>query len=35
MMPSYNRSIYVTDPDELSLQLISSTDDGRLPPGGD
>ena len=27
---NYNRSIYVTDPDGLSLQLISSTDDGRL-----
>ena len=30
---TYNRSIYVVDPDGLSLQLISSTDDGELPGG--
>jgi hypothetical protein len=30
MMANYSCSIYVTDPDGLSLQLISSTDDGAL-----
>ena len=28
---TYNRSIYVSDPDGFSLQLISRTDDGHLP----
>jgi len=31
--PTYNRSIYIDDPDGLRLQLISSTDDGKLPGG--
>jgi catechol 2,3-dioxygenase-like lactoylglutathione lyase family enzyme len=31
--PTYNRSIYIDDPDGLRLQLISSTDDGNLPGG--
>jgi catechol 2,3-dioxygenase-like lactoylglutathione lyase family enzyme len=30
---TYNRSIYIDDPDGLHLQLISSTDDGGLPGG--
>lgn len=30
---TYNRSIYIDDPDGLHLQLISSTDDGNLPSG--
>lgn len=28
---TYNRSIYVSDPDGFSLQLISTKDDGHLP----
>ena len=28
---TYNRSIYVSDPDGFSLQLIARTDDGHLP----
>jgi catechol 2,3-dioxygenase-like lactoylglutathione lyase family enzyme len=31
--PTYNRSIYIDDPDGFHLQLISSTDDGNLPGG--
>jgi predicted enzyme related to lactoylglutathione lyase len=30
---TYNRSIYIDDPDGLHLQLIASTDDGELPGG--
>jgi catechol 2,3-dioxygenase-like lactoylglutathione lyase family enzyme len=30
MQANFNRSIYVTDPDGLSLQLVTSTDDGWL-----
>lgn len=28
---TYNRSIYVKDPDGFSIQLVSKTDDGHLP----
>jgi catechol-2,3-dioxygenase len=31
--PTYNRSIYLDDPDGLHVQLVSSTDDGKLPGG--
>ena len=32
MKNNYNRSIYVTDPDGVDLQLVTSADDGWLNP---
>jgi catechol 2,3-dioxygenase-like lactoylglutathione lyase family enzyme len=33
MKNNYNRSVYVNDPDGLSIQLVTSADDGWLNPG--
>jgi catechol 2,3-dioxygenase-like lactoylglutathione lyase family enzyme len=33
MKNNFNRSVYVTDPDGVDLQLVTSTDDGWLNPG--